>query len=238
MSEKLQRFYKSEAWENFRQIVIANRTRDDGVVICEHCGTPILKKYDCILHHIEELTDDNVDDVSVSLNEDNIKLVHFGCHNKLHRRANNDRAGVGFTSKHVYLVWGSPCAGKKYWVNSVMECDDVIVDIDKLWAAVRWSGCDASDKPWQLKDIVFGLRDCLLDMIKVRRGNWHNAYIIGGYALEGERHRICEALGVDRDIFIECDKSICLERAKEKGDKWIEYVEQWWDRYTPPPSSR
>lgn len=232
MSEKLQRFYKSEEWENFRKIVIANRMNDGVGLICEHCGKPILKKYDCILHHIEELTDDNVDDVSISLNEDNIRLVHFGCHNQLHKR-NVGCAGVSVPKK-VYFVWGSPCAGKNTFVDSVADENDIIIDIDRLWAAVRWSGCGEYDKPWVLKDIVFGLRDSLLDMIKVRRGNWHNAYIITGGALEGERHRMCDALGVDRDIFIDCDKSVCLERAKEKGDDWVEYVKTWWDRYTPP----
>ena len=44
-----QKFYKSETWEAFRRVIIAERTEDDGFVRCAECGKPILKKYDLII---------------------------------------------------------------------------------------------------------------------------------------------------------------------------------------------
>ena len=85
-SPLLQAFYKSLKWEKFIETLRIERANADGVVICEHCGQPIIKKYDCIGHHIEELTDDNVNDVMISLNPNNIKLIHFKCHNEIHKR--------------------------------------------------------------------------------------------------------------------------------------------------------
>ena len=45
----LNNFYKSKEWEQFRKIVIAERTDAEGFVYCELCGKPILKPYDLIV---------------------------------------------------------------------------------------------------------------------------------------------------------------------------------------------
>lgn len=206
------------------------RVDADGFVICEHCGKPIVKAYDCIGHHIEELTENNVDDVMISLNPDNIMLVHFRCHNEIHKR-------FGYAERliqTVYLVYGAPCSGKTTWVNEVAESGDLILDIDRLWNAVRAEKCGQYDKPNEIKSNVFALRDCLLDTIRVRRGKWRNAYIIGGYPLQGERERLADSVGADKIIFVDTPKDVCLERAKLKNDAWANYVNDWFTKYAPP----
>ena len=228
--DKLQKFYKSRRWEQFVRQLRLERTGSDGFVLCEHCGKPIVKQYDCIGHHKEELTVDNVDDANISLNPDNVILVHFKCHNEIHKRF-----GVAERLKqNVFIVYGAPCAGKTTWVNSVAESGDLIVDMDRLWNAVRAESCGAFEKPNEIKSNVFGLRDCLIDMIRVRRGKWRNAYIIGGYPLQGERERLADSVGADKMIFIDTKKEICLFRAKAKSSEWAQYVEQWFDRYALP----
>ena len=225
---KLLNFYKSRKWTNFVDCLRQERTGADGVLLCEHCGKPIIKKYDCIGHHKTELTDSNVDDVNVSLNPDNVVLIHFKCHNELHKR-------FGFSEtliQHVYIVYGAPCAGKSKYVSEIAEQSDIIIDIDKLWSAIKADKCSIYDKPNELKQNVFALRDVLLDNIKVRRGRWHNAYIVGGYPLQAERERLAETLSADRLIFVDTPKEICLLRAQTKEMK--EFVELWFDRYTPP----
>lgn len=231
MNEKRQAFYKSRQWENLIKLLRIERVSKDGFVICEHCGKPILKAYDCIAHHVIELTEDNVDDAAVALNPENIKLVHFRCHNEIHKRF-----GYGNQARiiqQVYLVYGSPCSGKTTWVDSVAEPEDIIMDIDRLWAAVRSGVCGQHEKPSELKSNVFAMRDCLLDMIRVRRGKWHNAYVIGGYPLQGERERLADSLNA-RLVFIDTPKEVCLERAKQKNSDWTDFVENWFDRYSPP----
>ena len=225
---KLLAFYKSRKWINFVDCLRHERTGEDGILLCEHCGKPILKKYDCVGHHITELTDENVDDVNISLNVDNVSLIHFRCHNELHKR-------FGFSERliqHVYIVYGAPCSGKSKYVSEIAETTDIIIDIEKLWSAIKADKCSTYEKPAELKQNVFALRDILLDNIKVRRGRWTNAYIVGGYPLQAERERLAEILNADKLIFIDTPKEECLLRAETKEMK--EYIELWFERYTPP----
>ena len=67
-------FYKSKEWEKLIAVLKLERVNENGEVICEHCGKPIHKKYDCIGHHKIELTEANVNDPEVSLNPDNVML--------------------------------------------------------------------------------------------------------------------------------------------------------------------
>lgn len=230
MSEKLQRFYKSRKWESFINVLRQERTQADGSIICEHCGKPIIKAYDCIGHHIEELTDDNVDDALISLNPKNVMLVHFKCHNEIHKR-------FGYSvhrEQEVFIVYGAPCSGKSTWVKDNAESGDIVLDIDRLWNAIKAESCTQYEKPNELKQNVFALRDAVLDMIRVRRGRWRKAFIIGGYPLQGERERLAETVGAKQIIFIDTPKDVCIERAKHKSSEWIEYIDTWFDRYTPP----
>lgn len=221
--DRLQQFYKSDEWERLRSRLIIERTDSDGLLICERCGKPILKRYDCVAHHKQELTEENVKDYSVSLNPDNIELIHFKCHNRLHQRYDGFR-------QEVYLVWGSPCAGKTTWVNNNAYADDLILDIDRIWESICNS--DRLHKPNRLKANVFGIRDAVIDQVRMRKGMWRNAYIIGTYPSETDRARMCDLLGA-KEIYIEATKDECLERAP--SDEWKQYIEDWFAEVTPSP---
>lgn len=220
MTFTLGNFYTSKAWCKFIAQLKLERIDESGNLICEHCGRPITRKFDCIGHHIIELTDENVNDFSISLNPDNVQLIHFSCHNKIHCRFD------GFMQS-VYLVYGSPCAGKTTWVHANANDDDLILDMDSLWEAVCMSG--KYNKPGRLKRNVFGLRDCMIEQIKLRVGMWRNAYVIGGYPLASDRERMCTMLRA-RPVFIDEARDKCLERAKD--DAWRGYIEDWFDTYT------
>lgn len=215
----LESFYKSKRWGSFVAQLRLDRTNENGEIICEHCGKPIVKKYDCIGHHKIELTEQNVNDYSISFNPDNVALIHFRCHNLIHQRYE------GF-KQEVYLVYGSPCAGKSTWVREVANKDDLIVDIDSIWECI--SSSDKYHKPARLKANAFGIRDCLLDQIRTRTGMWRNAYIIGTYPLRTDRDRLCDLMRA-KPIYIECTKEICLSRAENK--EWKEFIEDWFDSY-------
>lgn len=216
----LKSFYKSKEWLNLIEVLRLDRVGDNGCLLCEHCGKPIVHKYDCIAHHKIELTESNVNDYNISLNPDNIMLIHHKCHNLIHKRFE------GFIQQ-VYIVYGSPCSGKSSWVNEVATKDDLIVDVDKIWECV--SVCDKYNKPNRLKANVFGLRDTLLDQVRTRTGMWLNAYVIGGFPLATDRERMADRLGA-RLIFIDTDKETCLSRAK--SNDWINYINDWFDSYT------
>lgn len=216
----LSNFYKSTQWENLLEQLKLERVNEDGKLICEHCGKPIVKKYDCIGHHKIELTDANVNRYDVSLNPDNIALIHHRCHNLIHERFEGNKA------KRVYIVYGSPCSGKSTWVNDVATKDDIVLDMDKIWECV--SVCDKYHKPNRLKSNVFGIRDCLLDQIRTRTGQWRTAYVIGTYPLLMDRVRLSDRLGAEL-IYIECDKQTCLDRCV--NDEWKQYVNEWFEMY-------
>lgn len=216
-------FYSSKKWIKFSQSLKLQRQNENGQIICELCGQPITKKYDCIAHHKIELNDANVGNADIAFNPDNIMLIHFGCHNKLHKRAESIK--TGFRRREVYLVYGSPCSGKTTWVKEHADADDLILDIDKLWEAVCLS--DRYNKPDRLKQNVFGLRDCMIEQIAKRKGKWQAAYIVGGYPLNTDRERLCQLTGA-RPVFINESKDVCLSRACEK---WKPFVEKWFGDY-------
>lgn len=212
-------FYRSKEWERFTKQLRLERMNEDGLIICEHCGKPIVKAYDCIAHHEIELTDENVHDYNISFNPDNIKLIHFKCHNEKHNR-------FGGFKQNVYLVYGSPCSGKTTFVKENARHDDLILDIDKIWECI--SNADRLHKSNKLKPNVFGVRDCIIDQVRTRKGKWANAWIVGGYPLRTDRERMCDLLNA-QPIFIDESKETCLSRAE--NDDWREYVEEWFDCY-------
>ena len=83
-----------------------------------------------------------------------------------------------------------------------------------------------------MKSVVFSMRDNLLDVIKTRYGKWDNAFIIGGYPLISERESLIDSIGIDRAIFIDTPKKECLTNAKARGEVFIDFVEQWYERFT------
>ena len=99
MFKDLTQFYRSEEWEKFRELVISERTRDDGLIYDEVTEKPILKRYDLILHHKIFLTEENVHDYNISLNPENIMIVSHKTHNQIHEK-------LGHTKREIYIVFG------------------------------------------------------------------------------------------------------------------------------------
>ena len=224
----LDNFYQSDQWVKLYTRLRLDRINDEGELICEYCGRPITRKYDAIAHHTVFLTEENVNDYSVSLNPDLIKIVHHACHNRIHNK-------LGYIKKEVFLVWGSPLAGKSTYVKSVASTGDLIIDMDSIWQCI--SGQDRYIKPQRLNAVAFGVRDYLLDCVRVRRGKWDCAYIIGGYPLISERTRLEKRYGC-RSVYIESTRGECVERLNGQNDRdkaeWLKYIDEWWRRYTPP----
>lgn len=222
-------FYKSHEWESLVKVLRVERVNADGDLICAHCGKPIVHKYDCIGHHIEPLTEQNYKRAEIALNPENIALIHHRCHNKIH-----DKLGLSYT-KQVFLVYGSPLSGKTTFVKCNMNAGDIVCDMDSIWECI--SAQPRYTKPKRLTQNVFAVRDLILDMIRTRRGNWLNAYVIGGYALVSERERLVRSLGA-REIFIDTPKEECLTRLKESDrnqSEYKKYILDWWERFDPSP---
>ena len=222
-------FYRSKEWRDLLIHIKQSRLDDNGQIICEYCGKPIVKAYDIIGHHKIELDEENVNNYDISLNPDNIALVHHRCHNYIHDK-------LGHTGREVFIVYGAPLSGKTTWVKDNASEGDLIIDIDSIWQCI--SGLPRYQKPNRLKSVVFKVRDELIDCVKYRLGKWNNCYVIGGYPLQSERERLIKELGA-REIFIECTQDECMARLENIEDgrdkeEWSKYIADWFTRYSPP----
>jgi len=219
----LDTFYQSKEWLAFRKQVIEDRTAPDGFIYDEVTKRPIVRAYDLILHHIVELTEDNVNNLNVSLNPENILVVSHATHNRIHDNF------ATIKRQQVYLVYGAPLSGKTTWVHENKNPGDLVIDIDSIWECI--SGGNRYNKPNSLKENAFAVRNCLLDCVKYRRGKWRNAYIIGGYALSSERERIRAELAA-REVYIDTPKDVCMERLEldevRRGiPEYKYYIDEW-----------
>lgn len=222
-------FYRSKEWRKLLDNIKYERLNEDGELICEYCGKPITKAYDAIGHHKIELTEENVNDYDISLNPQNIQLVHHACHNRIHNK-------LGYSNREVFLVYGAPLSGKSTYVKNAMSPGDLVIDMDSIWQCISFQ--KRYEKPARLKSVAFKIRDSLIDTVKYRFGKWNNAYVIGGYALQSERERLIKELGA-REIFIESTQEECLQRLEQAEDgrdkeEWRGYIQAWFDQYNPP----
>lgn len=226
MFRTLHEFYNSKQWRSLRERLTIERSDKYGGVRCEHCAEMIENDWEVHAHHKIELTLANVNDYAVSLNGEEIMLVHHKCHNEIHSR-------WGSTSRKVYLVHGAPCAGKLTHVERIAGPHDLVLDIDKLWQSV--SGISVRYvKSDRLKRVVFSAWDNLLDSVKTRNGDWINAYIIMTVPLVMERERLVQRLGCEL-IHIDTDKQTCIERAaSERPKEYLKHIEVYFEKFQPP----
>lgn len=198
--------------------------------VCAKCGG-VFDISELRPHHKVELTLDNIDDVNVTLNPDNIEVLCHDCHNAVHKRF-----GYAVGAKHVYLVYGSPCAGKTTYVNSVATRNDLIVDLDKIHRAICI--CGLYDKPDATKRVAFNVRDYLLDEVRTAtpRRKWQDAYIIGTYPDRIDRDVFVQDYGAEL-VHIDTSQEECVKRAYQDierssvRDAVIGWINAYWERY-------
>lgn len=73
-TETLQRFYNSLTWQKAREYKIASAG-----YLCEVCGG-----LGEIVHHKIPLSEANMHDPKISINNDNLQLVCRSCHKRIH----------------------------------------------------------------------------------------------------------------------------------------------------------
>lgn len=215
--DKLHQFYTSKAWRDFAYTL---KIKANGQ--CQRCEKNIIDFKYLIAHHKENITEENINNIKISLDPNNIEIICHDCHNKEHRRFGNKQG--------VYIVYGPPLAGKNTLVRDMYVHGDIVVDVDALWRAITLE--DEYIKPNNIRFNIFKLRDELFEQITTRYGNWYDAYVIGGFPEKYERERLAKQLGAEL-IFCEATKEECLKRAHEKKrpERWLDYIELWFEKY-------
>lgn len=237
-------FYRSEDWSQCKTQVLFQRTKADGVVYCEHCGKPIIKGFNpsannnkgaIVFHHKIYLNNFNVNDASISINPDNIQIVHWSCHNEIHQRFGFSGSN-NIAEKKVYLVTGPSCSGKTSWVKERLQENDLVVDIDDIWQMV--SGQSRYIKPNALKPIVFKIRDELKGLIQRGTGTWRNAFIIESLPSKQDREREADrykAFNIEI-VTLDTSQEECMNRLHSNPDgrninDYEKFIKEYFSRY-------
>lgn len=240
--DNVTQFYNGQDWANCKAQVTLERLKD-GALYCEHCGGVIVKSFNpaannnkgaIVYHHKKYLDNQNVNDASISINPDNIAVVHWGCHNEIHNRFNGTAVKV---ERKVYLITGAPLSGKTTFVREHMQEGDLVFDIDDLWQIL--SGQPRYIKPNTLKSMVFNLRLAVKEQIQKGSGGWRNAYIIESLPLATDRKREAERYKAHNTeiITIDTSREECINRlhAMPNGrdiKAYEEYINNYFDDYT------
>lgn len=242
-------FYNSKEWKKTREVILK---RDN--YICKHCGMPAEE-----VHHIKHITPRNVYDLNITMNPDNLISLCKDCHFKVHKeeraqsvaRSNKRRAhkriinndGTYFddegmlVKRKVYIVYGSPRAGKTTYVIRHKDEHDVAIDVDAIISALQLSDKRYTDN--NLKYLALDIRDYLFKELENNSRNFDckHVWIIGGFPDRKEREELAHRLNADL-IYIESTQKETEERAKKSdlyGDKQyaIDAVNAWWRKYQP-----
>lgn len=72
-------FYSSKAWQECREEYARSKR-----YLCEDCLARGIITVGEIVHHINEITPENINDASVTLNFDNLRMVCRKCHAEEH----------------------------------------------------------------------------------------------------------------------------------------------------------
>ena len=80
------KFYNSSAWKKLSEYIRVSRH-----YTCEECG-----EYGTQVHHIIEITPENINDASITLNENNLQLLCEECHNKKRKKEADVNDGLRF----------------------------------------------------------------------------------------------------------------------------------------------
>lgn len=78
-------FYKTSAWRDCRESYIRRHP------LCERCLEAGFANASRIVHHIKELTPDNVIDPVIAYGDGNLQAVCFACHEEIHGRTKAKR---------------------------------------------------------------------------------------------------------------------------------------------------
>jgi len=135
----------------------------------------------------------------------------------------------------VTIVCGPPGAGKSSYVEQRLRWGDLVVSVDKLWAAI--SGQPEHDKPDGLLPYVMALRESLYGTIASGKGKAGHAWIIAGLPRADARDRLRTRFQTDDVVVLETPHVSCLRNIRndplraERWEYWQELVGKWWLEY-------
>ena len=129
----------------------------------------------------------------------------------------------------TYLIYGSPCSGKSHYIKEHMTDGDLVCDVDLIYGAI--SNHDPHDADLYVHEVALMLRQNLLDIIRDRKGNWKNAYVVSLANTPEKLKADMERVNADEAIFIDTPYEVCMERAKERPFYFQWIIQEWFQTY-------
>lgn len=127
----------------------------------------------------------------------------------------------------VFLIYGSPCSGKSTYIKECKRDGDIVCDVDRLYSAISFN--EEHQTELYAQEVASELYKEMLNIIRDRKGNWKNAYVVSlantVEKLQAEKERI----KADECIFIDTPYEVCMERAKERPFYFQWLIQEWFE---------
>ena len=130
----------------------------------------------------------------------------------------------------VYLIYGSPCSGKTTWIKEHKQRGDLVCDVDYLYSAITMD--NPHDAELYTHEVACELQTALSDIIRDRKGNWKNAYVVSIANTQEKLDEAKERVHADEVIFIDTPYETCMERAKERPFYFQFLIQEWFETRT------
>ena len=127
----------------------------------------------------------------------------------------------------VYLVYGSPCSGKTTYIKEHIKSGDIVCDVDRLYSAISFN--EEHQTELYAQEVASMLYSDLLDIIRDRKGNWKNAYVVSLANTDERLKAEMKRINADEAIFIDTPYKVCIERAKERPFYFQFLIQEWFE---------
>ena len=206
-------FYNSKAWKNTRQAYYESKQG-----LCELCGQPADE-----VHHKIFIKPSNIGNTDITLNWDNLQCLCRSCHSSIHERAYSinrvkqptanglefDEDGNIIEKKNVFIVWGSPAAGKSTYVKEHKTKYDIVVDYNYISNALT---LNTTTNIIDALPFVLDIKETLYQAIEQRKDNYNAAWIIATLPEKQKRIELARRLKGEL-IHINTNKEQCIKQA-------------------------
>lgn len=127
----------------------------------------------------------------------------------------------------VYLVYGSPCSGKTTYIKERLKSGDIVCDVDRLYSSVCFN--EEHQTELYAQEVASMLYSDLLGIIRDRKGNWKNAYVVSLANTDERLKAEMKRINADEAIFIDTPYEVCMERAKERPFYFQFLIQEWFE---------
>lgn len=125
----------------------------------------------------------------------------------------------------VYLIYGAPCSGKSTYAKEHKKSGDIVCDVDRLFSAISLN--EEHQTELYAQEVASMLYKELVEIIRDRRGNWKNAFVISLANTKEQVQRAKNQIKADECIFIDTPYEVCMERAKERPFYFNWLIQEW-----------